>query len=328
MTVPRPAHVLVGVGNQCSVSALDFAVLEAARSGCGVHLLHVVRPGLPGEPMTVDAYDLRAAGRRVLADAVKHCVVVAPRGMAVTSELRVGSVVACLVGSAESRARLVVLERRDLSGLRRAVTRRVTSGVAAHSRVPVVSVPAGWTPSRKAHATVPVEGDASARRVPPPPPTVTIGVDVPDRSLEVLRLGLAEARQRRAVVHLVHTWSLPESADLVLTPAQEQAWTDSAVSQIKSSLAESHEDLHGLSIDIDVRRGHAADVLVAAANHSDIVVLGRHDPAVPLGSHLGPVARAVLREATGPVLLADPRPSIFWRGRRGHGSPESALTQR
>ena len=281
MTAPRPAHVLVGVGQQCPVSALDFAVLEAARLGCGVHLLHVVRPGVPGEPMSVDAYDLRAAGRRVLADAAKHCVVVAPQGMSVTSEMRVGGVVACLVGAAESRARLVVLERRDLSGPRRAVTRRVTSGVAAHTRIPVVSVPAGWTPSRKTHETVAVESHAPARRVPPPPPTVTIGVDVPDRSLEVLRLGLAEARQRRAVVHLVHTWSLPESADLVLTPAQEQVWTDSAVSEIRAALAESHEDIHGLSIDIDVRRGHAADVLVGAASQSDIVVVGRHDPAVP-----------------------------------------------
>ena len=29
---------------------------------------------------------------------------------------------------------------------------------------------------------------------------------------------------------------------------------------------------------------------------------------VPIGSHIGPVARAVLREATCPVLLATPRP--------------------
>ena len=41
---------------------------------------------------------------------------------------------------------------------------------------------------------------------------------------------------------------------------------------------------------------------------SHLLVLGRHDPAIPIGSHLGPVARAVLRDAACPVLLADPRP--------------------
>jgi nucleotide-binding universal stress UspA family protein len=49
-------------------------------------------------------------------------------------------------------------------------------------------------------------------------------------------------------------------------------------------------------------------VLVECSADAELLVIGRHDPLVPIGSHIGPVARAVLREATCPVLLATPRP--------------------
>ena len=52
----------------------------------------------------------------------------------------------------------------------------------------------------------------------------------------------------------------------------------------------------------------AAEVLVESSADAQLLVIGRHDPLVPIGSHIGPVARAVLREATCPVLLATPRP--------------------
>jgi len=39
------------------------------------------------------------------------------------------------------------------------------------------------------------------------------------------------------------------------------------------------------------------------------VVVGRHDPLVPSGSHLGPVARTLLRAARCPVLLVAPSPA-------------------
>ena len=39
-----------------------------------------------------------------------------------------------------------------------------------------------------------------------------------------------------------------------------------------------------------------------------MLVVGRHDPVVPLGSHLGPVTRTVLNHAACPVLVIDPRP--------------------
>jgi nucleotide-binding universal stress UspA family protein len=60
--------------------------------------------------------------------------------------------------------------------------------------------------------------------------------------------------------------------------------------------------------DVRVEQGRASEVLVEAAAGADLLVIGRHDPLVPIGSHIGPVARAVLRGASCPVLLTTPRP--------------------
>jgi nucleotide-binding universal stress UspA family protein len=63
-----------------------------------------------------------------------------------------------------------------------------------------------------------------------------------------------------------------------------------------------------VAIDADVRvhRGRASEWVLAEAEAAELLVVGRHDPLVPVGSHIGPVARAILREATCPVLLASP----------------------
>ena len=39
------------------------------------------------------------------------------------------------------------------------------------------------------------------------------------------------------------------------------------------------------------------------AESSQLLVIGRRHHLLPLGSHLGPVARAVLQHSTAPVLL-------------------------
>ena len=64
------------------------------------------------------------------------------------------------------------------------------------------------------------------------------------------------------------------------------------------------QDMFGTSIFAFVRHARHKRLLQDA----ELVVVGRHDPRTPLGSHLGPVARAVLAGAGCPVLLANPRP--------------------
>jgi hypothetical protein len=47
-------------------------------------------------------------------------------------------------------------------------------------------------------------------------------------------------------------------------------------------------------------------VLIDASAGSCLLVLGRRDPMMPFGSHLGPVVRHVLRGSECPVMVVEP----------------------
>jgi nucleotide-binding universal stress UspA family protein len=292
MSEQSPAPVVVAVGHEPIDAALALAAAEAARAGCGLHLVHVVhllvrgRDG--GEPGGREA---EREGRRLLDAAADRARELAPAGVPVTSEMQVGAVVPTLVNLVKD-ARLIVVGHRELSGLRRVVTRSVSSGVAAHARVPTVAVPAGWAPP------------GSDER----PPTVAVGLDVPDRGREVLRAAFDAARALGATLRIVHTWHLPSPyEDLVVARSVDEEWAARATSEIRAVLDTLGDETAGVPVEIEARAARPADALVEAGRHSDLLVVGRHDPVVPVGSHLGPVARAVLGEAACPVLLVDPR---------------------
>ena len=285
--------VVVAVGHDPMESAISFAATEAARAGCGVHLVHVLHLLAQGpEVALLSEIDLERAGRLALNHALELARDQVGEGSPVTSELVVGGpVVPGIVDAAGVDATMIVLEHRDLSRAARIVTRSVASGVAAHARVPVVSVPSSWAEGTYGRA-----------------PTVTVGVDVPDRSGPVLRAAVAAARARGAVLRVVHTWNLPTGYDdIIVSPEEHTTWSDRAAGEIEAALDALAEDLSDVPVQIAAQRGYAADVLLDASRSSDLLVMGRHDPLLPMGSHLGPIVRAVLREARCPVLLVDPQ---------------------
>ena len=291
MTENTPKPVLVAVGHDPMDAALKYAVGEAARAGCGLHLVHVVHRVTQGpETVLVDNADFERAGRAALDGALERAGGLVPEEVTVTSELVWGGVVTSIVDIGAT-ARLIVLERRPLSRMMRVVTRSVSSGVAAHSRVPVVSVPARWSPVRSSGAV----------------PTITVGVDVPERSEHILRAAAQAARSRGTRLRVLHTWAFPGAYDdLMMSRVEGDEWAARAKAEIQMVLDEI-DDLIGVPVTIEARHAFPSDALVEASRTSDLLVVGRHDPLVPMGSHLGPVARAVLREATCPVLLADPK---------------------
>lgn len=304
MTELNPYPIVVGVGHDPIDTALAFAAGEASRIGCGLHLVHVVHRLAQGpEAMLVAETDLDRAGRQALNGAVERVRDLVAVDVPVTSELRVGAVVPTLA-EVVADARMIVLQHRDLAHLMRVVTRSVCSGVAAHARVPVVAVPSGWSPTR-----------ARVGR-----PTVTVGVDIPARSEEVLRAAAAEARSRGATLRVLHTWNPYE--DIVMSRTDDERWADRAATEIQQVVGKLGDELADVPLEIDARHADAADALIEASRTTDLLVLGRHDAVIPIGSHLGPIARAVLREAACPVLLADPRPR---KHRRSPHAPEQAV---
>jgi nucleotide-binding universal stress UspA family protein len=280
--------VVVAVGHDDMRSAVRYGAEEALRAGCPLHLVHAV-PVVPQGPETVlvTAEGVEKFGRESLALAAEQAEDVVHGLVPVVEVLHRGAPVPVLVRAAKE-ARLVVLEHRHLSRLARLVNRTIAGGVAAHTRVPVVAVPTGWKPSG---------GD----------PVVVVGVDVPERSSAVLAAATAQARVRGASLRVVHAWSLPDPYDgLRISPEEQQRWTDRSRAEICSALDALGDLEVAIEADVRVRRGGAVEALMEATTDAELLVIGRHDPVLPVGSHIGGVARAVLREATCPVLLAAP----------------------
>jgi nucleotide-binding universal stress UspA family protein len=296
--------VVVAVGHDPMDAALTFAAGEAVRASCGLHLVHVVHHLAQGPEAALGAPGtLKDAGSSVLDAAAELARGLLPPELPVTTELRWGGVVADIV-AADTDARMIVLQRRSLSRIARVLTRSVSSGVAAHATSPVVSVPASWKPTTSSSDL----------------PTVAVGVDVVERCEEILRVALGIARERGDRLRILHTWSFPNAYDVLLSPPEHDEWVARATGAIRDVLAGLDVEAEGVEVVVEASHGLAAEVLLEVGRTAELLVVGRHDPLVPVGSHIGPVARAVLQDATCPVLLANPSP----RARRGHKRPHAA----
>lgn len=280
--------IVVGVGAEEMYAALAFAAEEALRAGCGLHLVHAVHVVPAGaDNVALTTVDVDEWEREIVASAVKRTVELVQGAVPVTHELLAGVPVQVLV-EVGRRARMVVLEHRHLSRMARVVDRTVAGGVAAHLRAPVLSVPSGW---------VRTPGD----------PVVVAGVDVPERSAEVLAAAVAEAKARGAGLRLVHSWALALHEGVIIEPSEQQRWADRSRAEVRAALDELGDEAAAIEAEVVVHPGRAIEAMLDASVGAELLVIGRHDPLVPVGSHIGPVARAVLREATCPVLLAGPR---------------------
>lgn len=299
---PQPAAsghdqhpVLLAVGAEGDFdAALRFAAGQAAARGGGLVLLHAYR-ALPTGPETAllgfAPAEKAAAGR--LREAAEHARNVLADRVELGTMLRQGAPVQAIV-DASAGCGLVVLQRRDLSDLSRVVTRSTSSGVAAHSHTPVAVVPEGWT----------ADGAATG---------VVVGVDVPSRSHAVLRQALVEAGSRGETLRVIHTrWSPGYFDDTTTDHRAGRSWAEDTADEIRAVLDELRDGSEEVPVEIETHHGRPEQALVDASRSAALVVVGRHDPLVPQGSHLGPVARAVLRAAECPVLLVEPT-------HRGHG---------
>ena len=286
-----PRKIMVGVtGDEDVTGAVAFAVSEARRRKTGVHLVHVVHPVLispDGVPITVEEHAVRKLGREALdaaAAVVEHQL---GSDHSVTTEIVRSTTVEGLVSAAQ-HAGLVVLQHQRMGlGRQWVPTLSTTNPVAALSPAPVVAVPSGWQDSSE-------------------PDVVTVGVDDPQRSAEVLRSAFDEARLRRATLRILHAWHYSDAYDDVVFVGNEQSRSEE--SELRDGLSPLLAAYPDVAIDVVVRHARAADALVHESDRSALLIIGRHRHVIPLGPHLGSVARAVLRHATCPVMVVDPVP--------------------
>ncbi len=219
--------------------------------------------------------------------------------VAVTARTMRGPVVATLVKASED-AGLVVVQRRNHHGAARVLTRSLSCGVAsrAHSTV----------------AIVPEQPAASRHGV------VTVGVDVPGRAAILLERALEEAAHRDATLRVMHLlWHVGGLGEYLVEQATAARHLADARADIEAAVADAQRTCPHVNVDIDVRRLDPADTLVLESRRTDVVLVGRHDPAIAIGSHLGPVTGAVVRESACPVLVV--APTRHHRRDEGGGKP-------
>jgi hypothetical protein len=112
---------------------------------------------------------------------------------------------------------------------------------------------------------------------------VTVGFDPSAPDDTALRTAVTQARLRHATLRVV-----------VAGPRGD----------VDARLAQLGADACELAVEEVV--GDSASALHLAALTSDLVVVGRHEPAHRRSSRIGPVSRAVLRDPPCPVLLTPP----------------------
>ena len=132
----EPRKVLVGVDTSSREAALQYAVAEARRRGCGIHLVHVARPVLAScalDDIALVEGELRETSQLLLASAADRTQELldelAPDDdrLSVSTELTHGSVVAALQ-SLSWHAGLLVLEHHGMGPDGETPTLSVTPG--------------------------------------------------------------------------------------------------------------------------------------------------------------------------------------------------------
>lgn len=141
---------------------------------------------------------------------------------------------------------------------------------------------------------------------------VSVGLDELDRpgaTEPLLRAAAAEAVRRGARLRVVHAvWGLGGLDELLVEKVTADRHLALAVGAVERQVALLRATHPGLVVETDVRHVRPSEALVEASRDSVLLVIGRHDPVLPIGSHVGPVAGAVLREAHCPVLVVGPAP--------------------
>jgi nucleotide-binding universal stress UspA family protein len=139
----------------------------------------------------------------------------------------------------------------------------------------------------------------------PSPQQIIVGVHRSAASVAALRWAAAEARLRRAMLHVVHAW------EPAVRRASYAILSDSTVSGqerllAQGALAATVRGVYGSEIPpavtAELAEGTAERVLVQRSREADLLVLGA------AGAHLaggpaGPVIRACMRSARCPLVI-------------------------
>ncbi|MFF4759344.1 universal stress protein [Streptomyces sp. NPDC001292] len=286
MTRPITAGV---DGSEEGLAALAWAAREAERRGLPLRVVRVWRHEVH------DAFDVgdrdaqRERARESVAEAARTVTERHP-GLTVTADAVEDDAVPALLGAA-AESETLVLGSRGRGALVGFLVGSVGQQVIAGTERPVVLVRAGDRPAAEAAGREVVVGQQGA----------------PEDSAAALEFAFGTAAARGAGVRAVRAWTLPPvfayspgSLKLLdeaggLEPYERKALT--------AALQPWRERFPDVPVVEHVEMGSAGQVLLAAAEHAQLLVVGRRARRTAVGARIGSVASGMLHHAGCPVAV-------------------------
>jgi nucleotide-binding universal stress UspA family protein len=281
------AVIYVGIDNSWrDTGALEWALQEASLRREPLRAVHVINEPVRRVTSYWEPTVAKDAATQLVDDVRKH-LDVSGGGLDHDAELMVGSPAAKLAETAEGSAMLVV-GRRGMGAFKRLLIGSTSETAVHEANVPVVVVPDAWKPS-----------DHSG--------PVLIAVGATDESEAPLEFAVASATERKVPLRLVHVWDLPGiyGWDATTMAGVEQEWDDNIRREWDAVADGWRLRYPDLVIEVDVRRGHAVDGVITAAEQCDaqLLVVGSRRHHRMTSMLLGSVARGVLHHATSPIAV-------------------------
>ncbi|TDO58770.1 nucleotide-binding universal stress UspA family protein [Kribbella sp. VKM Ac-2571] len=284
MTVKPVIHVGVD-GSWRDTGALEWALEESLLRREPLQVVHVIDEKLRHVPgWEADAVD--DASMELVNDVQKY-LDESPGTLDNEADLMVGQP-ARKLAQAAADSRMLVVGRRGLGTFKRLLVGSTSEAVVAQATVPVVVVPEYWKPSDHAGP-------------------VLVALDEDDDNIAVRAFAVAAAAERGLPIRLVHVWDLPAmySWDAINVAGVSAEMAETAERRFANVVAAWHEKFPEQVLEVEVRRGHAVDGIVTAAEESDaqLLVLGTRHPTRVASFLLGSVTRGVLHHATCPLAI-------------------------
>jgi nucleotide-binding universal stress UspA family protein len=138
---------------------------------------------------------------------------------------------------------------------------------------------------------------------------IVVGLDLGGHDDVVYAAALMHARDTASALHVVHaippgTAATPTNAATATTrTAARHAQNHAAAEELRRHTAPADELGEPIAVDYDVRHGDPATVLLSAARHADLIVVGTRGTGHRSPFLLGTVSQDIAVHAACPVLL-------------------------
>ncbi|MGW0705903.1 universal stress protein [Streptomyces sp. NPDC002643] len=306
--------ITVGLdGSSESLAAAEWAAREARLLGLPLRLVHVWEPvpvpiaqapllGVETQAHWTERSEMGVPPAegwgRIPREAAEGIRLRHP-GLDVTTEQLSGRPADVLAHAAKD-AELLVLGSRGMSGIGGFMVGSVGLATVAHAERPVVLVRAGAQAADE-HEMDPAGIPSAAAPFRP----VVLGLDIESPNEELIEFAFAAAARRATSLRVVHGWTPPPyyayglAADLKLHGALARRETV-ALTEFLHPWREKHPDVE---VTEESHYGTPGNHLVDASREASLVVVGRRIRRNPFGTHIGPVAHAVLHHSAAPVAV-------------------------